>query len=865
MKFFDAQSGLFHFRRGGGDFCDFARDIAQAVTRHDRHGLRTGDGVPTEKTHGPAREEDAHIAQGFPRVEVHHDQHALPGGRIVAEVAVEPVAAHAAIEPPVARVFQIVGIERIEIAIAEGRLIDGGEKAAVKITQRLLLIRKAATVESAIIDPFGKLRHRPVVVNRGARIIGPETLRTRSRFAHLLTVVKHDRPARESEKQGRNRTSDLHARPTPLRCGGQAHFIVVLGVAQGVIEKEKARTHLVEVIGRGGAFVNLLQRIVGDVVVDGIETRIEQLRHDRAVRDFENGRIAARNAGRIGVISLGHPINPGLALARASEEPAPEFGRNHVGHVGAESIDSEVLPVSDDLIHLLPSVGNRDVGGSGVGIFARGFFRIGEVVAVVEFDRLIPRVLRGGPTDHIVPRDAAEFLLAVEKSVAPAHRLHRGARRTPVAVHGGKAQRRTAALDLGFAGEVVKIVFGIEELVPVIVGPEGEFRSYVRSVAARHMVGHEVDEHFHALGMDAVDHRFEFFAALGRIVGVIGRDVEVVADGVRTAGHAFEQIGVVGRFADVRIIGGRGLLEDTGDPDVGETHGLEFAEGGVIEVAELARTVLGDRCVRLARLVGVSEKSRQHLVNANLRRLRVRAPGASESRAFAARLGLNVVADGAFAGTGDHGGIDRPVETAPSILHGEILEVDRDLQCFGTTDGFVRDTQEDLRRFRRNGESRAGRFARTPLRGFPAAQIVFVLVAVAIGHEQKIRRERKPDRGTFFPLPGRNQRGAMARARAQGDEHGLGRTIHARAKHENIPAGRCFRDAITDLIRSRRIIAAAVGKSRGCAKKEKQSKDGAAHGIPYCRRCSKALSRNGPHLLSLHRAPSSPLLAEPSA
>jgi len=223
------------------------------------------------------------------------------------------------------------------------------------------------------------------------------------------------------------------------------------------------------------------------------------------------------------------------------------------------------------------------------------------------------------------------------------------------------------------------------------------------------------------------------------------------------------------------------------------------------------------------------------------------------------------VADGAFAGTGDHRGVDRAVETAPSILDSEILEVDRDLQCFGTTDGFVRNPQEDLRRFRGNGEGCAGGFARTPLRGLPAAQIIFVLIAVAIGHEQQIRRERKPDRGAFLPLPGWNQRGTVPRTRAQGHEDGLVRPIHACAEHENIPAGRRFRDAIPDLIGSRRIIAAAVGESRRRPKKDKQSKDGRAHGNTYCRRGSEALSRNGPHLLSLRRAPSSPLLAASSA
>ena len=63
--------------------------------------------------------------------------------------------------------------------------------------------------------------------------------------------------------------------------------------------------------------------------------------------------------------------------------------------------------------------------------------------------------------------------------------------------------------------------------------------------------------------MDAGKELLELVEALLRIVRIIGADVEIIFDGVRTASETFEQIRVICGLTDIRIISCRRLLQDT--------------------------------------------------------------------------------------------------------------------------------------------------------------------------------------------------------------------------------------------------------------------------------------------------------------
>ena len=87
------------------------------------------------------------------------------------------------------------------------------------------------------------------------------------------------------------------------------------------------------------------------------------------------------------------------------------------------------------------------------------------------------------------------------------------------------------------------------------------------------------------------------------LVGVIGADIEVVTDGERRTGQALEQVRIVRRQADARVIRGGGLAQHAHQPEVRDAELAQRAERAIVQVAELADAVLRERAVGFARLV----------------------------------------------------------------------------------------------------------------------------------------------------------------------------------------------------------------------------------------------------------------------
>ncbi len=79
--------------------------------------------------------------------------------------------------------------------------------------------------------------------------------------------------------------------------------------------------------------------------------------------------------------------------------------------------------------------------------------------------------------------------------------------------------------------------------------------------------------------MDALKERAKFLDSLRGVGGVIGRDVEVIANRVGAAGDAFEEIGVVRGLADAGIISAGGLLQHAREPEVAAAHERAAKQG----------------------------------------------------------------------------------------------------------------------------------------------------------------------------------------------------------------------------------------------------------------------------------------------
>ena len=133
------------------------------------------------------------------------------------------------------------------------------------------------------------------------------------------------------------------------------------------------------------------------------------------------------------------------------------------------------------------------------------------------------------------------------------------------------------------------------------------------------MIWNEVDQRLHSVLMNANEKRFEFIETSLRVVGVIRANVEVIFDGVRTSGDAFEQIWIVRRLTDARVIGPGRLLQDSSEPEVGEAHLADGVERGVVDVVKFAGAVLGQSAVWFAHFVYVTEEPDEQLINSHSR------------------------------------------------------------------------------------------------------------------------------------------------------------------------------------------------------------------------------------------------------
>ena len=115
----------------------------------------------------------------------------------------------------------------------------------------------------------------------------------------------------------------------------------------------------------------------------------------------------------------------------------------------------------------------------------------------------------------------------------------------------------------------------------------------IAAVLPVHVVGHEVDDDFHAGFMGTPDQGFEFRHAVVDVDGQGRIDVEPVADGVGRACFALDEGRVV--VGDGAEMGPGGMRDHAGVPHGTDRQFLEPEQFFLVDIVELAGPVSGIR------------------------------------------------------------------------------------------------------------------------------------------------------------------------------------------------------------------------------------------------------------------------------
>ena len=314
------------------------------------------------------------------------------------------------------------------------------------------------------------------------------------------------------------------------------------------------------------------------------------------IGDFESG---------IAFVAFSIKVGLGIASAGAGEGPVPEFGGDDVGDIASKTVDTDLLPVGHDGIHLFPEIGNGHFGLESGGMFSFALGALGEVVPVVEFASLVPAVLAGAPGVLVIACNAASFLFGGEEAIdlffeaweavvfiVPDDASGGGGGLFFLGIEGGEVKR--GAVRTGF--QVVEVV-PRKEFGRLVVFAEVTLGMDNGGVAAGDVVGYKINKDAEVFLFGAGEESFELVESLGGVYGVVGADIVVVANGVGATRDAFEEVGIVGGKLKGGVVASSGLAIDARDPDGIEAELLEGGEGGVVEIGKFSTAVLFESAI----------------------------------------------------------------------------------------------------------------------------------------------------------------------------------------------------------------------------------------------------------------------------
>jgi hypothetical protein len=224
--------------------------------------------------------------------------------------------------------------------------------------------------------------------------------------------------------------------------------------------------------------------------------------------------------------------------------------------------------------------------------------------------------------------------------------------------------------------EIVEVV-PREEFVRLVVFAEVALGMDNGGVAAGDVVGYEINKDAEVLLFGAGEESFEFVESLGRVDGVVGADIVVVANGVGATRDAFEEVGIVGGKLKGGVVASGGLAIDARDPDRIEAELLEGGESGVVEIGKFSTAVLFESAIGDASGVGVAEEAGEELVDSDF-------SSRSGDESCRAGGGFNgegeEVGERAIAWSREKVGIGGAEELAPAVFSWDIFEGSDDLE-----------------------------------------------------------------------------------------------------------------------------------------------------------------------------------------
>lgn len=345
-------------------------------------------------------------------------------------------------------------IEAVKFTVCEWLGLAGMNELGIPCAKFALIGMEGTTIESAMIYPFREFRHGGVIKDAGSAVVAGEPFTADGGLTDFLAMIEHDWSTTDGEEHGGGRAPDFHPEPAPGMRVGQANFIMVFGVAEATMESRTGKGHGVDVVGPFAFVVNRFENIVERIVVDRVETDPEKFVEHVGFGEFL----------WIVVVCFGGEECMRIAIAAATDDPFPEFDWHHVCHVDAEAIDADFLPMGEDFVHGSPRAGHEIGRAFGTGKMA-GIATAGKVVAVIEFNRLIPIVDRWRPGDRVITGDAAVGCFVREFAGASG-------------LTGRRQTKRWSAA--GVSGmEVVKVVVACEKNRWVVAIAKGKLRTYV--------------------------------------------------------------------------------------------------------------------------------------------------------------------------------------------------------------------------------------------------------------------------------------------------------------------------------------------------------------------------------------------------
>ena len=171
----------------------------------------------------------------------------------------------------------------------------------------------------------------------------------------------------------------------------------------------------------------------------------------------------------------------------------------------------------------------------------------------------------------------------------------------------------------GFPRDVVKVVVFVVGHCLVVSSTEilNPTRVVFSFVMTGYVVGHDVDDHLHVLGLRPGNQPFKLFHAAGDIYCKVWVDLVVVPHCIGGSCTAFDHVRIVRLDPNFRKIADYSVMWYAGIPDMGYPQLFDFCQSSIRKVVKLAHPILFLGTPGNVTGVRIAKKSSEYLINDN--------------------------------------------------------------------------------------------------------------------------------------------------------------------------------------------------------------------------------------------------------